>query len=228
MTLSSLKDEDFDDLPQKLKGNLCRCTGYRSIVDACNKVSRIEVNEEKGTGVGVALPHRDTQDIVTGQTRYTGDYHPEHLLHLRVLRSPIAHAFIKSIKTEKANASPGVHAVLTWKDSPCCKFSTACHQDSRVDANDTLVLDRTVRFVGQRVAAVVAETDSQAQVACGQIEVEYEELPAVFDAEQALSPMRPASTRSRSDRSCCAPREISFWPWMVRSAILTKVSKRPT
>jgi putative selenate reductase molybdopterin-binding subunit len=191
MTLSSLKDEDFDDLPQKLKGNLCRCTGYRSIVDACNKVSRIEVNEEKGTGVGVALPHRDTQDIVTGKTRYTGDYHPEHLLHLRVLRSPIAHGFIKSIKTEKATASPGIHAVLTWEDSPPRKFSTACHQDPRVDADDTLVLDRTVRFVGQRVAAVVAETDSQAQVACGQIEVEYEELPAVFDAEQALKPDAP-------------------------------------
>ncbi|MAT80577.1 MAG: aldehyde oxidase [Phycisphaerae bacterium] len=185
MTAAKLGDCDESEYPQKFRGNICRCTGYRAINDAMQGVCNIDRNPGHG-GVGCAKALDCSHAVVTGATKYTGDVEPEGMLHVRVVRSPIPHGRIKAIHKEAAEALEGVHAVLTWEDSPKRRFSTAIHDDPRVDADDMLVLDNVVRFTGQRVCAVVAETDSIAQEGCHLIKVDYEPIEAVFDPEEAM------------------------------------------
>ncbi|MDJ0428654.1 molybdopterin-dependent oxidoreductase [Rhodococcus fascians] len=190
VTASTLTADDRDELPSRLKGNLCRCTGYRAISDAvCGVVNTEKVAD--GPACGRSLEAPASTRVVTGTEPYTLDHSPPGLLHASVLGSPHAHARIVSIDTTAAEQVPGVQLVLTSKDSPAVAFSTARH-DSRVDdPDDTRVLDTVVRFIGQRVAIVVAESIAAAQEGCRALIVEYEVLPAVFDPESALAPDAP-------------------------------------
>jgi putative selenate reductase molybdopterin-binding subunit len=185
MTASTLDPAQRDDLPHALKGNLCRCTGYGAIDDAIHGVTRVEADEAgHSQGRSVAAPFGPA--IVTGQARYTLDVAMEGLLHLKLLRAPHAHARIVSIRKDEALAVPGVHAVYTWEDVPRQRYTTARHDNPRVDAEDTYILDNVVRFAGQRIAAVVADSEAAAEEGCRRLQVEYELLPAVFDAEEAM------------------------------------------
>ncbi|MDA2892242.1 molybdopterin-dependent oxidoreductase [Mycolicibacterium sp. BiH015] len=186
-TASALSDEQRADLRQALKGNLCRCTGYRAITDALAG----RVNVEKSGGVGRSVGAPAATEIVTGTAQYTMDFTPPGLLHLAVVKSPVAHARITAIDTSAAESIDGVHLVLTHRDSPAVAFSTARHENRHDDPDDTVVLDDTVRFVGQRVAAVVADSPALAERACRAIVVTYDELPAVFDPEEACRPGAP-------------------------------------
>jgi CO/xanthine dehydrogenase Mo-binding subunit/aerobic-type carbon monoxide dehydrogenase small subunit (CoxS/CutS family) len=193
-------DDSLDELPRMLKGNLCRCTGYRSIHDALRTVGNVE-SPEAGDAAGRSVRAPAAWRVVTGREEYTLDGPDSEyrvtetgstaLLHLAVLGSPHAHARIVSIDTAAALAMPGVRAVLTHADSPATAFSTGRHQNRLEDPDDTHVLDAVVRFRGQRVAAVVADSVAEARRALDAIVVEYEPLPAVFEPRLARMPGAP-------------------------------------
>ena len=189
VTASTLADDE--DLAEQLKGNLCRCTGYRSITDALAGKTNTE-KPAQSADVGRSVSPPAAVRVVTGTEHYTMDFEPDQpLLHLAVLGSPLPHARIVSIDIAAAQAIPGVRLVLTHHDSPPAAFSTARHELREDDPDDTRVLDDTVRFVGQRVAAVVADTVAIAESACRAVVVDYEPLPAVFDPDQARRPGAP-------------------------------------
>lgn len=191
MTAAALDQAQRCNLPAALKGNLCRCTGYRAIEDAIGGVKHVErVGAGEACGRNLAAPAGP--GVVTGRVRYTMDVAPvgdlAGLAHMKILRSPHPSARIVSIDTCAALALPGVIAVLTHEDAPDRYFSTARHEMYTDDPDDTLVLDPVIRHIGQRVAAVIAESEGVAEAGCGLVAVEYELLPAVFDPEEALRP----------------------------------------
>ncbi|HEX3715151.1 MAG TPA: 2Fe-2S iron-sulfur cluster-binding protein, partial [Trebonia sp.] len=230
MTTAALSEEQKADLPRAMKGSICRCTGYGSVADAISGTARIVPNEGGSSPVGQSLGAPAGPDIVTGAARYTCDLAPdrpdarekgarekvtdgrvtdEHLppeapLHLKLVRAPHAHAWIRSVDASAALRVPGVVTVLTYTDSPATRFSTARHHNPDDDPYDTLVLDRTVRFHGQRVAAVVAETVAAAEAGCALVEVDYEVLPAVTSPAAAVAPGAPALHPDLAPGNVCA------------------------
>jgi xanthine dehydrogenase molybdenum-binding subunit len=132
--------------------------------------------------IGKVTPRKDGRDIVTGGATFLNDLKFSDLLYGRVLRSPHAHAIIKNIDKTKAEALPGVKAVLTWADVPDWKFG-----------NPPIfrVLSQKVRYVGDAVALVAAVTEEIAEEALRFIDVEYEVLHAVYDIEEAMKPDAP-------------------------------------
>jgi putative selenate reductase molybdopterin-binding subunit len=191
LTASSLNQAQLQDLATAMKGNLCRCTGYRAIADAIGGIRHTEA-ADAGTPFGRSVPTPAGPAVVTGAVRYTLDEPPPSgLLHLKLLRSPHAHARIVSIDTTAALTIPGVYGVLTASDAPRRTFSTARHENPLDDPADTRVLDDIVRFIGQRVAAVLADSEAAAEAGCQALQVEYEMLAAVFDPEAAMQPGAP-------------------------------------
>jgi len=132
--------------------------------------------------IGKRTPRKDALDIVTGKAAYIGDIKKSELLYGKVLRSPYPHARINKIDTAKAEALPGVAAVLTHNNVPDWKTGMPRHVP---------VLDCKVRFVGDAVAIVAAETEEIANEALDVIDVEYEKLSAVYDVEEAMEPDAP-------------------------------------
>ncbi len=132
--------------------------------------------------IGKATPRKDAVEIVTGKAKYIDDLELPGMLHGKVLRSPYPHALIKNIDTTGAEKSRGVKAVLTYKNVPPWRTGTPRH---------VRVLDKKVRFVGDAVALVAAETARMAEAALDLIEVSFEQLPAVYDVEHAVESDAP-------------------------------------
>jgi putative selenate reductase molybdopterin-binding subunit len=141
--------------------------------------------------VSKRLPKVDAAAIVKGAPHYTMDMVPAGALFAKVLRSPRAHARIKSIDRDRALAEPGVLLVLTHEDVPRVPFTTAGQNFPEPSPYDTVMLDNKVRFVGDRVAVVVATDENAAKKGCDCLEVEYQDLPMVFDARDALKEGAP-------------------------------------
>ena len=134
---------------------------------------------------GQSVQRTDARFKVTGKLMYGADYGQAGFLHGKILRSPHPHALIRSIRTEKAKALPGVAAVLTARDVPGRNGFGAIIPDQPVICGDK------VRYVGDAVALVAAETERIAHQALELIEVEYESLPAVLDPREALKDDAP-------------------------------------
>ncbi|MDP4022802.1 molybdopterin-dependent oxidoreductase [Methylobacterium sp. NEAU 140] len=189
MTAAALDQGQRADPGAALKGNLCRCTGYRAIRDALDGCAHAEAPGPDP--FGRSLPAPAGPAVVTGRAAYTFDLAMPDALHLAVLRAPHAHARIAAIDAAAALALPGVVAVLTHADAPARRFSTARHENPADDAADTRILDDVVRFVGQRVAAVVATSAAAAEAGCRLIAVTYAVRPAVLDPVAAMAPGAP-------------------------------------
>lgn len=128
----------------------------------------------------------DAIRLVKGNPAFTDDFDARGQLEAKVLRSPHAHARILDIDDSKALALPGVHAVLHYKNTPRVKYASGGQSWPNPHPYDQVSFDDKVRHVGDRVAAVAAETLEQAEEALRLIEVHYEVLPAVFDELEAM------------------------------------------
>lgn len=128
---------------------------------------------------------KDAYALLAGKPLYTDDLAPSDALVMKILRSPHAHARIRAIDTARALRVPGVVAVFTHEDVPHTRFTLAGQSNPEASPYDRLILDEVVRYVGDEVAFVVAETKRAAERALRLIRVDYEVLPAVLDFTQA-------------------------------------------
>ena len=142
---------------------------------------------EHFSSVGTPVIRLDGEPKVTGATRYTADHFLPGMIWGKCLRSPLPHARIRRIDVQRAKKLKGVFAVLTAADLPA-RLTGIILKDMPVLARDR------VRFVGERVAVVGAESPEVAEEALSRIEVDYEELPAVHDPLQAMSPGAPTKS----------------------------------
>jgi putative selenate reductase molybdopterin-binding subunit len=141
--------------------------------------------------VGKAERKVDAVKLVLGKPAFVDDIELRGLLHGRLLTSPHAHAIIRNIDVSRARALLGVQAVLTYKDVPRIPYTTAGQSWPEPGPHDQYCLDNRVRFVGDRVAAIAAQTPEIAEQALKLIEVDYELLPALFDPRIAMEPDAP-------------------------------------
>lgn len=141
--------------------------------------------------VGSAARKVDGPKLAAGKPAFTDDFEIRGLLYGKLLLSPHAHARIKRIDASRARALPGVHAVLTHEDIPRVSYTTAGQSWPEPSPYDMRSLDDKVRYVGDRVAAIAAESPEIAEAAARLIEVEYEVLPAALDPRQSMAPGAP-------------------------------------
>jgi putative selenate reductase molybdopterin-binding subunit len=191
-----------------LSGILCRCTGYlkpvEAVLSAATKMSHGDIDNvviatiqtrqaikitkvpETWHSVGKPKIKVDAIKLAQGKPAFTDDIEMRGILVGKILHSPFAHAEILDIDVSEARKLPGVAAVLTWKDIPRIPYSTAGQSDPIPGPLDTFSLDHKVRFVGDRVAFIAAETNEIAKVGLSLIKVTYQELPAILDSTKSM------------------------------------------
>jgi CO/xanthine dehydrogenase Mo-binding subunit len=139
--------------------------------------------------VGARLPRYDGIEHVTGRTVFVDDVRVPGTLWVKALRSPHHHAAITSLDTSKAEAMAGVHAVVTWQDVPLLEYG---HLSALgIPADEPLLAKDEVRYKGQPIAVVAAESDDAALAAVEAIEISYDERPALFDIRAAFDADAP-------------------------------------
>ncbi len=195
---------------EALSGNLCRCTGYTKIFAAVRRAADTPRHVPMAYGpaaegfsvIGARGRKADAIGKAMGSARYTDDLTLPRMAHGRILRSPHAHARIRSIDTTRAEALPGVFAVVTGADLPTPYCVIPWTRDETALATDK------VRYIGDGVAAVAAVDEDTADAAMALIEVDYEVLPPVLDPEEALTDGAPLvhevdhKGRARSSNLC--------------------------
>ena len=177
---------DEEAVRDALSGNLCRCTGYARPVQAVMRAAAIMRGE---SAEAARAEHAiDAVKLATGKAAFADDIELRDMLYGRLLTSPHAHAVIRDIDTSEARALPGVHAVLTYRDIPRIPYAGAGASRGGTELRDQYGLDYIVRFAGDRVAAVAAETPEIAEQALRLIRVKYETLTALLDPRKAIEP----------------------------------------
>ncbi len=141
--------------------------------------------------VGQPVGGIEAARLVTGKASFVADVQPRGMLYGRILTSPHAHAIIRNIDISEAKALPGVHAVLTYRDVPRTPYASVEYTQTGTRIADQYCLDYVMRYVGDRVAAVAAETPEIAEQAIKLIRVDYEILSPVLDPRQALNQDAP-------------------------------------
>jgi CO/xanthine dehydrogenase Mo-binding subunit len=140
--------------------------------------------------VGQSVPRRDGMGHVTGKTLYIDDINFPDMLYLKMVRSPVPHARIKGIDFSEAEKVPGYVRAFTYKDVPKNIYTILCLIGVGPDEEPVLA-EETVRYQGEQIAAIVAESEAAAMEAVSKVKLDLEELPAVFDVEEALKPGAP-------------------------------------
>ncbi|MDP2646154.1 MAG: molybdopterin-dependent oxidoreductase [Desulfobacterales bacterium] len=199
MSVKALLDRNphpsTQDVKEALQGNLCRCTGYISIIEAvlaaASRLRGEDVREkppDAGCGpglLGISLPDKDGWARVTGQFHFADDLFMEGMLYGKLLLAPAPHAQILSLDTSLAEAMPGVAAVLTARDVPGVNIFGQLKPERPVLAGER------VRFLGEALAVVYAESLEIAAAAVRKIRVKFRKLPVVSSPDEALAPGAP-------------------------------------
>lgn len=211
MAAKGILDKDPDPseatIKKALAHNLCRCTGYKKIIEAvqlAGKFIRKETTpEEVRSALGpamVGVSHvRPTSMIkACGVAEFGADIElPSNTLEVAVVRSTEYHANIKSVDTSVAEKMPGVAGVVRASDIKGTNRIRQVHPDQPVLCEDR------VRILGDPIVIVAADTKEQADAAAAAVKVEYETLPAVFEPEEALAPGAPVIHAHAPDNVCC-------------------------
>ena len=181
------------EIAAAIKNNICRCTGYKKIIDAIELAAKLfrenitDLKAEKITGIGQRAHRVDVPEKVLGTGEYVDDMEIEGMIYGSALRTPYPRAKVLSIDTSKAKALPGVRAVLTAEDVPGKNKVGHIKKDW-----DTMIpVGEITRYVGDAVCLVAADTPELVEQAKALVEVEYEELPGMFSPEAALAPDAP-------------------------------------
>ena len=201
-----------EEIREAIGGNLCRCTGYQQIVEAIQHAAErlaaskdsppkpprsprqpeTEADESPYGYRYIGAKRRTKEDprFVAGHGRYAADIALPGTKHVAIVASPHASARIRAIRTEAARAAPGVHYVLTGEEFCTATDSLMIGVDAPAVKRYALAKD-VVRYSGEWVAAVVADTRALAEDAAELVEVDYEPLPHVIDSEHAVKPGAP-------------------------------------
>ncbi|MDE0829443.1 MAG: molybdopterin-dependent oxidoreductase [Vicinamibacterales bacterium] len=198
-----------EEIQQGMTGNLCRCSNYNALVEAVQAAAGTRAVDHGMPAVGLGgfsplstvgppTARVDAVERVTGRATYSGDVMLPGTIYGRVLRSPHPHARIRRIDVSRAEAYPGVKAVITHERAPIVwgagSVSGGRQYNDRVkdvSQHRRYLFNNPVRFVGDPVAAVAAVDRHVAEEALRLIEVDYEPLPFVLDPEAALEPDAP-------------------------------------
>ena len=200
--LENNPDPSREEIKDALSGIFIRDAGYEHYYLAV-KLAREKMKDGKYKTeiapsfrpelevIGKPMSKIDGPQLVAGAPAFTEDYVDKNACHMVVLRSPHASAYINSIDLSEAKKVDGVVEILTAYNTPDTHYMQAGQGNPEPSPHDRRLFNMKVRHVGDRVAAVIAETKEAAEKACRLIKVDYQVLPAVFTVEEAMAPGAP-------------------------------------